>query len=131
MEKIVSLGEKKVILRASAALPRVYRSIFGRDIFKDVAPMLERYQKIDPKNASDLSVVNQIGDNDMETLENITFAMAWMGMPDIRDMEQFGWLDRFSSSELSVLEKEAFTLWILDNFAIDEAKKKAALTLGK
>lgn len=127
MEKIVSLGDKKIVLRASAALPRVYRSIFGRDIFKDVTPMLERYQKINPKNASDLSVVNQIGDNDMETLENITFAMAWMGMPDIRDMEQVGWLDQFSYSELSVMEKEAFTLWVLDNFAIDEDKKKVVL----
>lgn len=131
MEKIVSVGEKKVVLRATAALPRVYRSIFGRDVFKDITPMLERYQKIDPEKTDDLSMVNQIGDYDMETLENLTFAMAWMGMPDVQKMEPLEWFDSFSSPELAVMEQEAFTLWVMDNYTIDEAKKKAALTLGK
>lgn len=131
MEKIVSVGEKKVVLRATAALPRVYRSIFGRDVFKDITPMLERYQKIDPEKTDEISMVNQIGDHDMETLENLTFAMAWMGMPDVQTMEPLEWFDGFSSSELAVMEKEAFTLWVMDNYTIEETKKKAALTLGK
>ena len=36
MEKTVKIDGKNVRLKSSAAIPRMYRNIFGKDIFKDM-----------------------------------------------------------------------------------------------
>ena len=37
LTKTIEIDDKKVIFKASAAIPRIYRIKFGRDIYKDLA----------------------------------------------------------------------------------------------
>ena len=37
MEKTVKIDGKNVRLKSSAAIPRMYRNVFGKDIFKDIS----------------------------------------------------------------------------------------------
>ena len=124
MEKTIKLGEKIIKLKATGALPRIYRILFSRDIFKDMAPILERYQHIHMDSENDLSAVEQIGDNDLEILENLTYAMARAADPEIQQTSPLEWLDGFSYREATALQQEAVTLWIMDNYTIEQPKKK-------
>lgn len=127
MEKVVNLGEKSVKLKATGALPRVYRIIFTRDIFKDMAPILQRYQNISVNGGTDLKLLEQLGDHDLEILENLTYAMAWAADPDIQQLSPLEWLDQFSYRETAALQQEAVLLWVMDNYTIDKPKKKLDL----
>lgn len=131
METTVELNGKSIKLKATAALPRLYRILFSRDIFKDLAPILKRYQNIkvrpDADNEENLDVIDQIGDDDLEILENLTYSMARAADPEMEQRTALEWLDQFSSTESMVLQQQAFTLWAMDNFSIDESKKKAVL----
>ncbi|MGI5895192.1 MAG: hypothetical protein ACOX6P_11495 [Candidatus Merdivicinus sp.] len=135
MEKTVEFNGKSVKLKATAALPRLYRILFSRDIFKDMAPILKRYQNIkirsDADNEENLDVIDQIGDDDLEILENLTYSMARAADPEMKQRTALEWLDQFSSTESMALQQQAFTLWAMDNFSIDESKKKAVLPNGK
>ena len=135
METTVELNGKSVKLKATAALPRLYRILFSRDIFKDLAPILKRYQNIkvksDADNKENLDVIDQIGDDDLEILENLTYSMARAADPEMEQRTALEWLDQFSSTESMALQQQAFTLWAMDNFSIDESKKKTVLPKGK
>ena len=135
METTVELNGKSIKLKSTAALPRLYRILFSRDIFKDLTPILKRYQKIkvrpDADNEENLDVIDQIGDDDLEILENLTYSMARAADPEMEQRTALEWLDQFSSTESMALQQQAFTLWAMDNFSIDESKKKAVLPNGK
>lgn len=64
VEKTIKIGGKDVVLRASAALPRIYRVKTGRDILKDV---------------SGLSVAEDgtVSPEDYEVFEYLAWVMAY------------------------------------------------------
>ena len=39
LQKTVKLGNQEVTFKSSAAIPRMYRVKFGRDIFKDLSKL--------------------------------------------------------------------------------------------
>ena len=39
LQKTVQLGNQEVTFKSSAAIPRMYRVKFGRDIFKDLSKL--------------------------------------------------------------------------------------------
>ena len=45
MEKTINIDGKEVRLRATAAVPRLYRIKFGRDIMQDLAKLAAAYEK--------------------------------------------------------------------------------------
>lgn len=45
MEKTINIDGKEVRLRATAAVPRLYRIKFGRDIMSDIARLSRAYDK--------------------------------------------------------------------------------------
>lgn len=64
VEKTVKIGSKDVTLRASAALPRLYRVKTGRDILKDVSGLsVEQDGTVTP--------------DDYEVFENLAWVMAY------------------------------------------------------
>ena len=47
LKKTITIGDKEVTFKGSAAIPRMYRIKFGRDIFKDLTKLEKSYQEKD------------------------------------------------------------------------------------
>ena len=48
--KVIKIDDKDVTFRASAATPRIYRNLFGRDIFKDLSKLEKDIDKNGEEN---------------------------------------------------------------------------------
>ena len=44
LKKVIKIGDKDVVFRSSATVPRLYRAKFKRDIFKDLAKLESSYK---------------------------------------------------------------------------------------
>ena len=75
-EKTVLVSGKEVRFRSSAAIPRLYRIKFKRDIFKDLSKLEASY-----KGKSDDGEELQI--EDLEIFENVAYIMAFHADPTI------------------------------------------------
>lgn len=69
-EKTVLISGKEVRFRSSAAIPRLYRIKFKRDIFKGLTKLEKSY-----KGKTDEGEEMQI--EDLEIFENVAYIMAW------------------------------------------------------
>ena len=77
-EKTVLVSGKEVRFRSSAAIPRLYRIKFKRDIFKDLSKLEASY-----KGKADDGEELQI--EDLEIFENVAYIMAFHADPTIRE----------------------------------------------
>ena len=64
LKKTVNIGDREVTFKSSAAIPRMYRIKFGRDIFKDLTKLEKSY-----KDKDDGSKEMEI--EDLEIFENV------------------------------------------------------------
>ena len=74
LSKTVKVGEREVTFKSSAAIPRMYRIKFKRDIFKDLTKLEKSY-----KDKGDGSKELEI--EDLEIFENVAYIMALHGDP--------------------------------------------------
>ena len=72
LSKTVKVGEREVTFKSSAAIPRMYRIKFKRDIFKDLTKLEKSY-----KDKGDGSKELEI--EDLEIFENVAYIMALHG----------------------------------------------------
>src|SRR5699024_6884819 len=79
----------EVAFKASAAIPRIYRMRFHRDIYKDLRDLEKGIDKNDPEN-SNLDLFS------LEMFENIAYVMAKHADPSIPDTPE-EWLDGFNT----------------------------------
>ena len=79
---------QEVAFKASAAIPRIYRMRFHRDIYKDLRDLEKGIDKNDPEN-SNLDLFS------LEMFENIAYVMAKHADPSIPDNPE-DWLDGFN-----------------------------------
>ena len=102
-EKTIQISGKSVRFRSSAAIPRLYRIKFKRDIFKDLTKLEKSY-----KGKTDDGEEMQI--EDLEIFENVAYIMAWHADPsipgDIND-----WLDEFEMFSIYQVLPEILELW--------------------
>lgn len=94
MTSEIQIGEKTVKLRATAALPRLYRIKFGRDILKDFLHLQKVLENSEEKR--------EIAMADMGTgiFENIAYIMARHAAPEETPQDQIEWLEQFEAGEL-------------------------------
>lgn len=114
---------KKVKFKASAALPRMYRMKYGRDIFKDLKALVEEVGDKDPE-ASDIDF------KFLETFENIAFMMAKHADPSIPDNVD-EWLEGFNTFSIYMVLPQIVELWGMNMQTDAEAKKKFGQLSGK
>ena len=69
LTKTIEIDGKQVPFKASAAIPRIYRIKFHRDVYKDLAAL----EKAVGKNAEENSNLDMFS---LEMFENIAFVMA-------------------------------------------------------
>ena len=85
IRKEIEIDGKMVAFKASAAIPRIYRLKFQRDIYKDLAALEKSIGDGDAK-ASNLDMFF------LEMFENIAFIMAKHADPTIQIHRKSGWM---------------------------------------
>ena len=122
-EKTVLVSGKEVRFRSSAAIPRLYRIKFKRDIFKDLSK-LEASYKGKADDGEDLQI------EDLEIFENVAYIMAFHADPTIPGTIE-EWLDEFEMFSIYQVLPEILELWG-ENLVTDiESKKNAVPAPGK
>ena len=111
----VEIDGKQVPFKASAAIPRIYRIKFNRDIYKDLRS-LEKAVGEGDENNSNLDLFS------LEMFENIAFVMAKHADPNIPDTPE-EWLDEFNTFSIYQVLPSIIELWGLNVQTDVEAKK--------
>ncbi len=113
--KELTIDNKKVKFKASAAIPRLYRIKFGRDIYKDLNTL--------EKSMSRKSQGKDIDIFSLEMFENIAYIMAKHANKTIPDSID-EWLDCFNTFSIYEVFPEIIKLWGLNIKTDVTAKKK-------
>ena len=115
MTKEIEIDGKQVLFKASAAIPRIYRVKYGRDIFKDLMK-LDKELKANSEEDSGLSMCS------LEAFENIAYLMAKHADDSIPDTAE-EWLEEFSVFSIYQVLPEIIELWGLNLQTQSSAKK--------
>lgn len=121
IEKKIQIDGRLVPFRASAAVPRLYRFKFGRDIFRD---LMKLGQTVNMAAPGDIPI------NDLEMFENAAYIMAKHADPGQPDTPE-EWLDQFDVFSIYEVLPELLDLWKLNIETDVEAKKKRSRVAGK
>ena len=123
MIKNIEIDGKQVPFRASAAIPRIYRMKFQRDIYKDLAS-LEKAIDSSTEEVSNLDLFS------LEMFENIAYVMAKHADPAIPDTAE-EWLDEFNTFSIYQVLPSIIELWGLNTQTDIQSKKNFAQLTGK
>lgn len=115
MTKKIIIDGKEVPFKASAAIPRIYRIKFHRDIYKDLDTLSKAVGDGNEEN-SHLDMFS------LEMFENIAYIMAKHADPSIPDTPE-EWLDEFSTFSIYQVLPEIIKLWGLNVETQVESKK--------
>ena len=127
-EKVVRVGGREVRFRSSAAIPRLYRIKFKRDIFKDLSRLESSYKKKSADAAEESGSTFEV--EDLEIFENVAYIMALHADKSVPGSIE-DWLDQFEMFSIYEILPEILELWG-DNLATDiESKKNLARVTGK
>lgn len=118
MIKQIEIDGKQVAFKASAAIPRIYRMKFQRDIYKD----LKELEKSMGKNREESSNLDMFS---LEMFENIAFVMAKHADAAIPDTPE-EWLDGFNTFSIYQVLPQLIELWGLNVKTDVEAKKTSS-----
>lgn len=121
--KKIEIDGQEVAFKASAAIPRIYRLKFQRDIYKDLRSLEKSIGDEEPEN-SNLDLFN------LEMFENIAFVMAKHADASIPDSPE-EWLDGFNTFSIYQVLPQLIELWGLNVKTDVESKKKFAQLSAK
>jgi hypothetical protein len=124
MTKKINIDGKDVMFKASAAIPRIYRLKFHRDIYKDLRD-LEKAVDSSSEEQSSLDLFS------LEMFENIAFIMAKHADPAAVPDSPEDWLDEFNTFSIYQVLPEIIELWGLNVQSEVESKKNFAKVSAK
>lgn len=104
--KNIEIDGKNVMFRASAAIPRMYRVRFHRDIYRDLRS-LEKAVKGGGEENSNIDLLS------LEIFENIAYIMAKHADNTIPDTVE-EWLDGFNTFSIYRILPSIIELWGLN-----------------
>ena len=123
MERVIEVSGKQVAFKASAAVPRLYRAKFKRDIFKDFSRLEQSYKgKTEDGGAFAIE--------DLEIFENVAYIMAWHADPTIPGTIE-EWLDEFEMFSIYQVLPEILDLWGANLVTDIESKKNGIPAPGR
>lgn len=135
LTKNIEIDGKDVVFAASAAIPRIYRIQFKRDIFQDMAKIEKSVKKSQDKQKKKKKQVSEsdIPIEDLEMFENVAFVMAkhaaqkkGQDFPD----NVYDWLDQFNTFSIYTILPEIVKLWNLNQQTQVESKKNLDQVAG-
>lgn len=115
--KNIEIDGRPVPFKASAAIPRIYRLKFGRDIFADIDRLMAAMDKQSPEG-SDLDLIT------LGIFEDVAYTMAKYADPEVPETPE-EWLDGFSVFSIYFILPQIIELWGLNNKTEVQGKKKA------
>ena len=119
IEKTVTVGGRDVKFRSSAAIPRLYRIKFKRDIFRDLTKLESSYR-------GKTGAGEEMQIEDLEIFENVAYIMAWHADPTIPGTIE-EWLDEFEMFSIYQVLPEILELWGSNLVTDIDAKKNSAV----
>ena len=121
--KKIEIDGKEVAFKASAAIPRIYRLKFQRDIYKDLSSLEKAIGDGDASNSN-------LDSFSLEMFENIAFIMAKHADANVSDTPE-EWLDDFNTFSIYQVLPQIIELWGLNVKTEVEAKKNFAQLSAK
>nr|DAK79922.1 MAG TPA: tail assembly chaperone protein [Caudoviricetes sp.] len=121
--KKIEIDGKEVAFKASAAIPRIYRLKFQRDIYKDLSSLEKAIGDGDASNSN-------LDSFSLEMFENIAFIMAKHADANVPDTPE-EWLDGFNTFSIYQVLPQIIELWGLNVKTEVEAKKNFAQLSAK
>ncbi len=119
IKKTITVDGIEVPFKASAAVPRLYRIKFQRDIYKDFAALQTSVQEGDEEEST-------LDIESLEVFENIAYIMAKHAdsenVPDNPD----DWLEQFNTFSIYEVLPQLIELWGLNTATQIESKKNIA-----
>jgi len=117
LSKTVTIGGREVAFKSSAAIPRLYRIKFGRDIFKDLTRLEKSYNEKTGNSGRNFEI------EDLEIFENVAYIMALHADPagTPRTIEE--WLDQFEMFSIYEILPDILELWGSNLFTDVKARK--------
>jgi hypothetical protein len=112
-----------VTFRASAAIPRLYRNKFHRDIYRDLSELQKGIDESDAENSS-------LDTFSLELFENIAWLMAKHADKTVPDTPE-EWLDEFNTFSIYEILPQIIELWGLNTEQEVAVKKNGMRQNGK
>ena len=125
-DKTILVDGKELRLRATAAVPRLYRMRFGRDLLKDMLRMREAFLEISGggETLDEAQSRKFFEVADLEIFENVAYIFAKhadpQGVPDSPE----DWLEQFEGLSIYRVLPEVLLLWLHNEQTTVESKKK-------
>ena len=114
--KKIEIDGNPVEFKASAAIPRIYRNKFGRDVYKDLM-VLNDAIKDQNEDASTLDGFS------LEMFEDLAFVMYAAAHPDEHYDSPDEWLDNFQTFSIYQILPELIDLWGMNTKTTVPAEK--------
>lgn len=127
LRKTVVIDKKEVEFKASAAIPRIYRMKFRRDLFVDlqkVAKAVDKKGKKQGKEESEIPIEN------LEMFENIAYVMAQHADPKNVPADIMEWLEQFETFSIYQILPAILELWNMNEETKSQAKKNLDQVAG-
>lgn len=121
---IIEIDGKEVTFKASAAVPRLYRIKFGRDIYKD----LRQLEKSVGENDEDNSNLDLFS---LEMFEDLAWLMARHADPAKVPDSPEEFLDQFNTFSIYQILPQLIELWGLNVQTEVESRKNLEKVSGK
>ena len=116
IKKNILVDGIEVPFKASAAVPRLYRLKFGRNIYKDFAALQKSVSEGDA-DSSGLDIES------LEVFENIAYVMARHADPENIPDSPDAWLEQFNTFSIYEILPKLIELWGLNLETQAESKK--------
>lgn len=124
MKKTLMISGIECHFKSSAAIPRMYRLKFGRDIFVDMQKLQKQVsiqEKI--KKESGRETESTLPLDSLEMFENIAFLMHKHG-DSSQPSEIDDWLGQFETFSIYEIFPEILEMWGLENKQMSSPKKE-------
>lgn len=124
MTDIIEIDGRKVPFKATAAIPRLYRIRFGRDIMIDMQILEKSARKVEGGE-------EQYSITDLTLFENVAYIMAKHAAPEDVPNTAEEWLDGFETFSIYYALPKILNLWGINEATTAESKKKLAVLTAK
>ena len=121
--KNIEIDGRPVAFKASAAIPRLYRLKFGRDIFVDIDKLVDATEGQNPESSA-------LDINTLGIFEDVAYTMAKYADPAVPETPE-DWLDSFDMFSIYLILPQIIELWRLNTKTEIQSKKKASRPTGR
>ena len=124
MTKTIEIDGKEIAFRATAAIPRLYRIKFGRDIIQDMTALKASMEAAERGEAP-------IPPKFLQIFEDVAYLMAKHADPNLEAKGPEEWLDGIETFSIYTVFPELFELWTANNAILAVGKKKHDPSTGR